>query len=320
MVTGATGFIGGRLARRLATEAGAGVTGLGRDLSRAASLQSAGVSLRQIDLLDVPAMRETVKGQDVVFHVAAWMGPRHGEREKAWAVNVFATLHLLRSAARAGVSRVVYVSSIAAYGAPGAPLMDEARPLALRQRSTYGRTKAEAETKAMQASRSLGVELAVVRPGIVYGPGSYSWSLRTVRLLQRGLPVIFGDGKGHAHPVYVDNLVDGMLLAASRPQAAGEAFNFVDRPVPWREWFGRHGDLCGRRPRRLPLWMARLALAAGEFLPLGLSINRNLVAYYTNQTIYPRTKAQKLLGYQPAVDLDEGLRHTTSWLRQEGYL
>lgn len=320
LVTGATGFIGSRLAQRLARETEASVTGAGRNLERAAHLRRDGVTLAYADLLDLGAMRQLIQGQDVVFHLAGWMGRRHGERDKAWALNVFAVQRLLQIAADTGVSRVVHVSSIAAYGPPEAPVMDEGQPLDLGQESAYGRTKAEGEHKARHLAQELGLELAIVRPGFVYGPGSIGWSRRMVRLLQRGIPVIFGDGDGHAHPVYIDNLLQGMIRAATRPEAAGEAFNFVDRPATWREWFGRYGDMCGREPRRLPLWLARMALILAEYLPLGFSVDREMIAFYTSKTVIPDEKARRLLDYGETIDLDEGMRRTEAWLRKEGVL
>lgn len=320
LITGATGFIGSRLAQRLARETEASVTGAGRNLEAVAPLRRDGVALAHADLLDIRAMRRLVEGQDVVFHLAGWMGRRHGEADIAWALNVFAVQRLIQIAVDSGISRFVHVSSIAAYGPPEVPVLDESQPLDLRQESAYGRTKAEGEHKAQEVGRELGLEVAIVRPGFVYGPGSFGWSRRMVQLLKRGIPVLFGEGNGHAHPVYIDNLLQGMMQAATRPEAAGEAFNFVDRPVTWREWFGRYGDMCGRQPRQLPLWLARLALLVAEHLPLGFAVDRDMLTYYTSRTVIPDEKARRLLEYEPAVDLDEGMKRTEAWLRQEGDL
>jgi len=322
LVTGATGFIGGQLAERLATESAATVTGTGRRLEKASALEEAGVQLQRADLLDFRRMDELLQGQDVVFHVAAWLSRRHGNDEMAWPLNVFATLELVRAAAAVGVSRFVHVSSMAAYGPPDRSVMDESRPVDPAQTAAYGATKAEGEQRALELAGELGLALSVVRPGMVYGPGSYGWSVRMLRLVKRGFPVIFGEGDGHAHPVYVDNLVDGMMLAATRPEATGEAFNFVDEPVSWRRWFGAYGAMAGREPTALPFWLARLGFVVAARLPLGLSIrvSDRLLGYYTSKTVYPTTKAERLLDYQARVGFEEGMRRTEAWLREEGYL
>ncbi|HZD09770.1 MAG TPA: NAD-dependent epimerase/dehydratase family protein, partial [Candidatus Binatia bacterium] len=314
------GFVGSHLAERLATEEGASVTATGRNLEAVSHLREAGVALHRAHMLDFSTLRQLVAGQHVVFHVAAWLGPRHGPPEDAWALNVYATGKLVRMAAEAGVRRLVLVSSIAAYGPPQSPLMDEDHPVSLSQRAVYGRTKAEGELHAQKAAAETGVELVIARPGIIYGPGSIGWSVRMAQFVQRGVPVIIGRGEGHAQPVFVENLVDGLLLAATAPDAAGRAFNFVDRPVPWRDWFSTYGRMVGRQPRALPLWLGRLALLVAERLPLGLSVDRDLIEYYTNRSVYPIQRAREYLDYAPRVDLEEGMAHTDDWLRKEHYL
>jgi nucleoside-diphosphate-sugar epimerase len=172
----------------------------------------------------------------------------------------------------------------------------------------------------MAAAGHLGLELAVVRPGMVYGPRAQAWSVGLLRLVQRGVPVILGDGSGYAQPLYIDNLIDGMILAATRPGAISQAFNFVDQPLPWRALFGFYGAMCRRKPRRAPLWLGRVGVAiykavSGRPEPAG-----ELLSYYTGRAIYPTTKAEELLGYRPRVGIEEGMRRTEAWLRHAGYL
>lgn len=319
LVTGATGFIGGRLAERLAVETGALVSATGRNLTAVPFLAEVGADLRPADLLDLAAMSQLMAGQDIVFHVAAWLNIRHGTAEMAWLVNVFAVQQLIRLAIKAGVERFVLVSSVAAYGPPSRPVITEAMAVDSTQRSLYGRTKAEGERLALALGRESGLSVTVIRPGMVYGPRAQGWSGRMIRLIQRRVPVIFGDGAANTCPIYIDNLVDGLLLAAIRPEAVGEAFQMVDPPVSWREWFERYGQMCAIRPVRLPLAAARLALTLAERLPLNLSIDRGLLTYYTANAHYPTTKARQLLGYRPAVSFEEGMRNTEAWLRMAGY-
>ncbi len=320
LVTGATGFIGGRLAERLASEREAEVTGTGRNLEAASALAGAGVKLQRAELLDFSAMRAAVEGADIVYHVAAWLGPRHGGNDLAWPLNVYATLQLVQMAAAAGVRRFVHVSSIAAYGPTKAALVTEERPVDPRQDAIYGRTKAEGELQARALARALGLELVVARPGMVYGPGSRPWTLRMVKLIQQRMPVIFGKGDGYAYPVYIDNLVDGLMLAGTVPAAAGEDFNFVDEPRTWRDWFGAYGGIAGRKPVAVPLWLGRLVLHGAGRLPLGLSVNRDLEDYYLAKTAFPTDKAQRLLGYRPAVSFAEGMARAGAWLQANGHL
>ena len=321
LVTGATGFIGGALAWRLATEEGANVTGIGRNLAAVPFLEPAGARFLHADLLAAPAMRRAVAGQAVIFHVAAWLSRRHGDEQEAYAINVEATRQLVRLAAEAGVRRFVHVSSIAAYGPPAGPVMDESRPLNTDQTNDiYGRTKAQGESEALRLGRELSLPVTVVRPAQVYGPRSMTWSVGMLRLVKKGIPTLVGDGSGYALPVYIDNLLDGMLLAATRPEAVGEAFQFCDPPILWREFFGYYAAMCGRRPRAIPSWAAGALVWANEKLNLGLPLNRERVRYLMARTIYPTAKAERLLGYQPRVDSQTGMARTETWLREAGYI
>lgn len=318
LVTGATGFIGGHLARRLALDERARVTGTGRDLEKASHLDGSGVLLRKLEITDRAAVRELVQGQDIVFHLV--VAPGTSTLDVAQQVNVSAAEDLVREAAAAGVSRFVHISSVAAYGPPNQPVIREDCPLDVEQSARYGRTKALGELAVQKAASDLGLELAIIRPGMVYGPRGWSWTVNLFKLVKKGVPVILGDGTGFAQLVYIDNLLDGMILAGTKPEAVGQSFNFVDEPLPWKELFAYYGAMCGRKPRRLPLWLFRgIAIFVLPFLGRTESID-DILTFYTSQSFYPTEKAEKLLEYQPRVSLDKGMRRTEEWLREAGYL
>jgi nucleoside-diphosphate-sugar epimerase len=321
LVTGATGFIGCRLAERLALEEGAVVTGTGRNLDKVPALREAGVELHNVDMTDPVALREIVEGQEIVFHLVAAMGGASADPEVAQALNVSAGEYLARGAAAAGVKRFVHVSTMAVYGAPDHDLITEDHPLDTEQYAPYGRTKALGELRVREVAEELDLALTVVRPGLVFGPRGKSWTINLLQLVQRRVPVIIGDGSGHAQIVYLDNLVDGMLMAATRPEAAGEAFNFVDRPLPWRDLFTYYGEMCGRKPLSLPwLWLARLILPVFIRLTGRTESTADLLKFYTTKSVYPIDKARDLLGYEPRISVDEGMRRSEAWLREAGYL
>lgn len=316
LVTGATGFIGGRLAERLALEEGAVVTGTGRDLSKVPFVAAAGVRLVKADLLNHDDMAAALAGQEVVFHIAASLGAMQ-DAERAQRVNVDATRDLVRLAAAAGVRRIVYTSSMTAYGPPHG-VMHESLPVDTEQEEAYGRTKAAGELALLAAGTEYGVEVSIIRPGLVYGPRSASWTVRMLELVDSGLPVIFGKGDGYATPVYIDNLIDMLLLAALRPEAVGEAFNAVDRSITWREWFGYYGKMLGKKPRRMPMPVAHVLAWATETFKLRLPLTRHRLKFYRIKTVYPIDKARALLGYEPRITLDEGMRRSEAWLREVG--
>ncbi len=322
LVTGATGFIGGRLAQRLAVEEGAVVTGLGRSLDKVPFLKEAGVTLKQVNLQDEAAMHDVIAEQEYIFHVAAWLGGGRvaDAQQEAYTLNVTATENILRWAKEASVQRVILVSTIGAYGIPTATQVTEDTPLDIEQTDTYGRTKAIGELKALELAQDLDIELAIVRPALVYGPRSKSWTVNMLQLVQKGTPVIFGDGKGLAMPVFIDNLIDGMLLTAVSPNAVGEAFNFCDPPIHWQQFFDYYGKMCGKKPRQMPIFAAQALALANRIFKLGLPLNKARLSFLTQKAIYPTTKAEKLLGFAPRVEIDAGMALSEKWLQEEGYL
>jgi len=318
-VTGSTGFIGGALARRLLAD-GARVRALGRGLERAADLAEQGADLVHFDLLDPGTFAEAVAGAKVFFHVAAWLDGGQSDEAKAKAINIDATRTLAEAAAAAGVERFVLVSTVAAYGLPARDRVTEDLPLDLEQDNTYGRTKAKGEVALREVAQATGLDIAICRPGMVYGPGSKSWTGLMLKLVKRGIPAVFGRGDGNAFPVYIDNMVDGLVAAGTAPGASGEAFHFVDEPVSWARFLRYYGDMCGRAPRRVPLWVAKGIATAAELLPLGLPLDRERIALVQRPFVFDRTKTERLLGWTPQVGLDEGMARSEAWLREVGRL
>lgn len=320
LVTGATGFIGGHLAGRLAAEAGARVTGAGRRVEEARWLEDAGVRLRRADLLDRELTRELVAGQEVVFHVAGWL---YGDTSQARPVNVEATADLVRAAAGEGVERFVHVSTLGVYARPSDPdqlPIEESHPLDPDSGGAYERTKAEGELEARRIAEARGLDLTVARPGMVFGPRSETWTLGMYRAVCSGRPVLIGDGEGHFHPLYVDDLTDALLLCATEPAARGEAYNFCEDPVTFREYLSEYGELCGREPESMAPWLARLMALAGRLPFVDVPVDETWIALATNRARFSTEKARRELGWRPRVGYRAGLERTRDWLRARNHV
>jgi nucleoside-diphosphate-sugar epimerase len=166
----------------------------------------------------------------------------------------------------------------------------------------------------------------VVRPGDVYGPGSDPWAVRPLEAIRSGLFALPDGGRGIVSPVYVDNLVDGIVLAASDPRAVGHVFTITDGVgvenraffAPYHQWLGKRG------PRSLPggvlsaaTWpIERVAeLRGGES-----DLNPQTIAYFRRRGTYSIRKAREVLGYEPRIDLEEGMRRTREWAEERGLL
>ena len=319
LVTGATGFIGSHLAERLVTS-GARVRVLVRNPKKLLPSLQDRVEVVAGDLLQPDSFAAAVAGREIIFHVAAWLGSPN-RLDAAHAINVTATRQLAEAARSAGARRFISTSSVAVYGPLNAGLIDETQPH--WNVYAYAETKSLGEAAAFQtATDHFGV--TVLRPAEVYGPRGGAWTVTPVSLAKRGLPSLIGGGRGMCHPVYVDNLVDAYLYAATRPEAIGQAFTICDCDVPWREFYGRYATMAGKRARSIPVALAQAAALLSE---AGSKITRrpplftrDTLGFITGQCRLSTEKAKRLLDWSPQVSLDEGLRRTEAWLREAGYL
>ena len=320
-VTGAAGGLGTVVVDELLA-AGCAVAGLVRDADQAEELERRGASAVVGDVRDPAALRRLSTGVAAVIHLAAWMGAPGG-RAIARAVNVDGTENVVRAAAGADVRRVVVASSVAVHGPVAEGVVTEATPL--RQiGDPYGDTKALAEERARAVAAEEGVELVVLRPTMIYGPRSGSWTLTPLRTIRRGLPTVIGSGEDLLDAVYVDDVARAFVLAARAPGAAGETFLIAGESVDWNTFFGRYADMYRVRLRRLPAAPvragARLAAAATRVATGRARVVPETIEVMTSRATYDAAKARHVLGWEPRVGLDEGMRRTATWLRNTGRL
>ncbi len=316
LVTGATGFVGSRLSELLSTTEKADVTGIGRNLDRVSYLRDKRVSLQAVDLLDTDVLKKVVEGKKIIFHTAAALD---ANPDKTQAVNVDATEKLVKLAGEAGVSRFVHVSTVGVYDMKNIKEVDETTPLALKHPSTYPRTKAEAEKRAIDMAKKFEMDLSIVRPSMIYGPGHGIWTVGMFKNIMEDNPVFLGDGSAHFNPVYIDDVVNAIILCAKHPSASGEAFNISADVTTWYEFMSHYGKLCNKKPKGLPLIVARLMAFANKIPGISTPIDQGFIEMATSYKYFPTQKASKLLGWEAEVTLEEGLSRTVQWLKEEIY-
>lgn len=324
LVTGATGFIGSRLAERLATEEAMQVRGLVRNPAKGGRLAGLGVELVPGDLTQPASLREAVTDCRLVFHTAAWVG-EGGSKAEVWAVNVEGTRHLVEAALAARVERFIQLSSCAVYGSRQQHNIDENTPPRLTG-NLYADSKIAAEEIVFAAGQAHGLPVVAARASQVYGPRSPQFTIRPVELIKAGKMVLIDGGRYLCKPVYIDNLIDGLILCAKVEAALGQAINLTDGlTVPWRDFFGAYARMAGVESLpSAPFAVAWLVGLLNE-VKAGLtgqkaSLNRGVVKALRSHNSFSNQKAQHVLGWQPKVDLAEGMRRTEAWLRAEGYL
>jgi nucleoside-diphosphate-sugar epimerase len=320
MITGATGFVGGALARRLLDE-GAQVTAFVRSPAKAGWLRDRGAAIVEGDIAEPAAAALAVKGCRFVFHIAAATG---GPYPKQVWTNVTGTQTIAQAAADAGCERLVHMSTLSVYGNCYRGDVTEERPLAPGAAS-YGRTKVAAERALIEIAQRTGLAYSIIRPGMIYGPGSSMWTGQLFRLARLRPTPFFGDGNIIVPAIFIDDVIDLTLTLALHPAASGEAFNAATDPAPtWRQLLGAYSRLAGHDDwLALPVELAYLLAGLALLFSPPRSIGRDLpdiVDLARRRSIYKIDKARRLLGWQPQVELEEGVARCALWLRERGLL
>ena len=304
LVTGATGFIGGHLAKRLA-RARRPVRVLCRKGSEGKLPHEVAThaDVAYGDLRDRDSLLQAARGASRIFHCAGLVAD-WGEDQEFAAANVQGTRWLLEAAC--GVQRFVHLSSIAAFGTPAPPYFDDDSPYG-DSADAYSRSKAGGEKVAFELHRAAGVPVTVLRPAVVYGPGG-AWLEEPLSMIEQGKMFLLAGGSGTCHPCYVENLVDAMLVAAEHPAAVGHGFIVTDgESITFRDYFDAIASIAGKPPTRrsIPLIAARGIAAALELAARARQqrerplLTRTAIAMVTTRSRTSIEKIRRVLGWAP---------------------
>ena len=316
-ITGANGFIGRTLARTL-RERGTEVVGVDREANAAAGVVAG-------DISQPGDWQRVASGCGTVIHTAALVGMPSDE-SSFWDVNVRGTRLALDAARDGGASRFVHISSVVTYGLDFPDGVDEQWPV----RTTgvaYVDTKVAAEQVVLQAHAAREIDVTVIRPGDVYGPGSRPWTTLPLELIRSRRFALPEHGRGIHSPIYVDDLVDGMVKAAESGSAAGRVINLSGGVgVATSEFFDHYARMLGRR--RVPTVPTSVALAATG-LQSALARARGTVTELTPDGVrylalrrgtYGIATARDLLGWEPQIGLADGMARVEEWASEQGLI
>jgi len=285
------------------------VVGVDLDPAAAAKVTAAGAQFRRADVSDRGAVRGALDGAELVVHTAALL-PGAGGMADFVRVNVVGTENVCVAARDAGVTRIVHLSSVAAWGYDFKTDITEDEPLATRSSNPYIATKAASELVARKHGAT------VVKPGDVYGPKSQPWAVIPFGLIKAGRAALPMRGRGLVTLVYVDDLVDCIYRALTLPEGDGGVFTAWDgSPVTTKEFFDHYARMLGRKAVR--------TAPAGVLRPLmrvAPGVNPDDLIFLMRRAVYPNARAREVLGWEPRVTLEEGMARTEKWLRQEGLL
>jgi nucleoside-diphosphate-sugar epimerase len=323
LVTGATGFLGTSLVRRLLS-GGAQVRVLARSPMKAKPLTDQGAELVTGEITDRAAVAAAVDGVSVVYHLAGRLLVPGVPAAEYHRTHVDGTKLLLACAYKVpSLERLIHCSTTGVLGATGVRPADEDAPL--RPTNVYEATKAEAERAVTDAWR-YGFPAVVARPGLVYGPGDLHLLPFFRAVLRRRFRPI-GRRTVWLHPIYIDDLTEALVRCGRREEAVGECFHLAGlEPVRLAQLAATIARAGGTRvpPGRIPLSAAQAAAALGDRLPPDLRRSAPLTGsrldFLTHSRIYEVAKAKRLLDFAAATDLSTGIARTLAWYREEGYL
>jgi len=324
LVTGGTGFTGKALVKRLLDDGHQVVAMDYKEGHKTQELRDWGAEVVIGSVMDKDVVKRCVKGVDIVHHLAAAFREMNVPNQFYDDVNVGDTRNVLEAAKDEKVKKFIYCSTCGVHGNIDNPPGGEDAPI--QPADYYQRTKYEAEPIVLEYSEK-GMKSTILRPAAIYGPGDPERFFLIFKRVAKGTFPMFGNGKTLYHPLYIDNLVDAFLLAQEEDKGVGQAYLIADEEyVEIEDLVRRVAKALGTEVKipHYPVWPVVVAGHVCEKVCKPFRITPPIfprrVDWYRQNRAFKIDKAKKELGYQPRVGLDEGLKRTAEWYRDEGYL
>ena len=315
LITGASGFIGGHLMNSLKQD-GKDVVGV--------DLKSDCKDVIKADLSKPETVKDALKGCSIVIHTAAMVSNAMSD-EEMWKTNVLNTSKLIKLAIECNVKRFVHISSIVVYGNIAEGEINEKIP-ANSVGGNYVHTKILSEHALLQAKLKNDIELVILRPGDVYGPGSRPWIIEPIKAIKNRQFMLPAKGQGFFRPVFIDDLIKGIKLACNAESASGEIINLsCEGYVTTEEYFTYHYQWLGKSKPLVVSTKTALILSIITTFIFKLFGRLNeaspaTVHQLSTKSWYSIKKAQKLLGWRPETSLDNGMQVSKIWANDQGLL
>lgn len=324
LVTGGTGFTGKALVKRLLDDKHEVVALDYKEGLKTKELRDWGATVVIGSVTERDVVAEAMKGVEVVQHIAAAFREMNVPESHYDHVNIEGTRIVLEEAKKVGVKKFVHCSTCGVHGNIDNPPADETAPI--QPADYYQRTKYEAEPIVLEFSKQ-GMPCTILRPAAIYGPGDPERFQMIFKRVASGTFPMFGSGKTTYHPLYIDNLVDAMVLSMDPKKGVGEAYLIADEKYYEIEEIVKRSAKALGVEVKIPHYPVMPVVIAGHIcekicMPFKITppIFPRRVDWFRQNRAFKIDKAKKDLGYVPAVGLDEGLKRTGEWYLKEGYI
>ena len=287
-------------------------------------LSGNGDDIFQGDIGQPETISELLQDCDVVVHTAALVSNSIADADM-WRVNVLATRNLIAAAEKHKVRRFVQISSIVAYGNSAEGELDEEHPVHA-DGGSYVLTKLASEHAVLAATAKSPMELVIIRPGDVYGPGSRPWVILPIEAINKGQFMLPAKGQGFFRPIFISDLIRGIALAVSTKEAAGEIFNLsCEGYMTTAEFFSHHYQWMNKRgPLKVSTGLAMFAAsAATKLAQMTGGVNEASTATIVQlctKSWFSIAKAERVLGWKPEVSFEDGMQQSKQWAQAQGLI
>lgn len=324
LVTGGTGFTGAALVLRL-LELGHNVRSLDNQPGIFSDkLKKEGAELVTGSITEKDVVDNATEGMEFIFHLAAAFRKLNVPNEFYYDVNVNGTRYVMEAAKKHKVKRVVYCSTQGVHGHVENPPGDENSPIA--PADYYQQTKYEGELVVQEFTKK-GINWTILRPTAMYGPGDPERFFMIFKRVKKGVFPMFGNGHTYYHPLYIDNLVDAFILTLDLDKGKGGTYLIADEKyVSINELVSKVAEAM-EMPVKIPHYPLLPLIIAGHICekickPFSISppIFPRRVDWFRQTRAFKNDKAERELGYVPKVGLNEGLKKTANWYKENGYL
>ncbi len=318
LVTGATGFVGSCLVKRLKERKDLII----RSMSRTGGEEDPDIEFFNADLSETAKLEQAVRGVDVVYHLAGMLGKWGVPKETYYRINGQGTEDLLQACLRERLKQFIYLSSAGVLG-PNIRNADESFPR--NPSNVYEQTKAEAEVRVLEYHRRNGLPVTIIRPEFLYGPKD-KHVLGLFQALKRRRFFLINQGESLLHPTYIDDLIEVLCRVLLDPAVNGRIYLVAgERSVSVREFTGMISHCLRSAPCELsvPASVALILAVASETVGRGTGIipilTQSRVKFFSESRSYNTLLARRELGFRP-LSLEQGIRKTIQWYEEQGYL